>query len=744
MLPRAQMPDSHSRSSPQHTLLYRPPQDRSLLSDSQPIPHHPHRPQMGLENTPVYHSHSCVPSSDPSAADFRAFYPYTPNEVKHRKRTTSTQLKRLEGIFKRDTKPNANLRNELALQLDMTARGVQVWFQNRRAKEKIKAGKAASAGKATSGPRTDRSATSPDESPSPSPADDTELGPESPTDCHSQYHHDHLETGDASSQDSPIGASPPQLHLITDPTHTSWHAPLTDSSEEPSFARQSSGFPNHSIAAARRGSLPVNALPHFDNGSHGPPHVDPLDPLARRRSVDASLHRLASNPYAPLARAKNGAIFGPRFAGPQYGRHQPGRSSYAAHSRPSLPHNSMPYRLDIRHSSVDSRALRFSQNGTVSPSPSPLSPYHAVRASLPDHHMYAMTSRTVPSPIPGPLPSPDFSFGVANTPSMTSPSSVDSERNSPDSLRSFTFRGDDVDTEDDGTSASYDAFSRFGSIVSIATSDSSAYYSEISGCADHELGPDANSMGRRDSCSGQFLGLMSNLDVNGCPAQPAMTEIHISPLSQHSYAPHESLDPSGNDEDNSHEPISYASPTSTISPGGSPHIPGVSPINVPISRSSELAFALQGKPDETQGVAQDGQYPHPPPAEASTPSQDNPTYFYSQEYVQDSNTLQQPSNPTDNSPPEEIPREFSTSKYPFDFSSPLSSQGHYNSAYTSMADGYTPVDERGEFGIHHRVEYGRCAPITGVYNSYGDNIDPSVVSVENSVQNIDSYVAYTS
>ena len=63
---------------------------------------------------------------DPAAVDFRAFYPYTPNEVKHRKRTTSAQLKILEGIFKRDTKPNAALRNELAAQLDMTARGVQV------------------------------------------------------------------------------------------------------------------------------------------------------------------------------------------------------------------------------------------------------------------------------------------------------------------------------------------------------------------------------------------------------------------------------------------------------------------------------------------------------------------------------------------------------------------------------------------------------------------------------------------
>lgn len=63
---------------------------------------------------------------DPAAVDFRSFYPYTPNEVKHRKRTTSFQLKTLEGIFKTDTKPNAALRQELALRLEMTPRGVQV------------------------------------------------------------------------------------------------------------------------------------------------------------------------------------------------------------------------------------------------------------------------------------------------------------------------------------------------------------------------------------------------------------------------------------------------------------------------------------------------------------------------------------------------------------------------------------------------------------------------------------------
>jgi Homeodomain len=110
-----------------------------------PSPNTPYPAHMGYQNP----SYLLDPSLDSAAVDFRAFYPYTPNEVKHRKRTTSAQLKVLETIFKKDTKPNANLRNELASELDMSARGVQVgpclsfvglssyplwfqvWFQNR-------------------------------------------------------------------------------------------------------------------------------------------------------------------------------------------------------------------------------------------------------------------------------------------------------------------------------------------------------------------------------------------------------------------------------------------------------------------------------------------------------------------------------------------------------------------------------------------------------------------------------------
>ncbi|WVQ76115.1 hypothetical protein IAR50_005758 [Cryptococcus sp. DSM 104548] len=56
--------------------------------------------------------------------------------VKHRRRTTPEQLKVLEFWFEINPKPDNQLREQLAAQLGMTKRNVQVWFQNRRAKVK--------------------------------------------------------------------------------------------------------------------------------------------------------------------------------------------------------------------------------------------------------------------------------------------------------------------------------------------------------------------------------------------------------------------------------------------------------------------------------------------------------------------------------------------------------------------------------------------------------------------------------
>ncbi|KAG5727835.1 Homeobox protein HD-10, partial [Termitomyces sp. T112] len=214
-------------------------------------------------------------SMDPSSVDFRAFYPYTPNEVKHRKRTTTTQLRTLEAIFKRDTKPNGPLRVELAAQLGMTARGVQVWFQNRRAKEKLKASKAAKNGEGEVKDKPDSS-------------DDEKSASTPPT---------------IEIPQSPPSIEPPSSvsSLPMEPKRSIWEDHIVD----PHFL-----YPAN-LHTHRRGSLPVNAFPTADF-SLDSSLLDDLDPLARRCSVDASLQRLANNPFAPLARAKNGAIYGSR------------------------------------------------------------------------------------------------------------------------------------------------------------------------------------------------------------------------------------------------------------------------------------------------------------------------------------------------------------------------------------------------------------------------------------------------
>ncbi|CEP19827.1 hypothetical protein [Parasitella parasitica] len=67
--------------------------------------------------------------------DFRPTF-YNPFEIKHRRRTSRAQLKVLEKSYNENPKPSAAIRRILAQKLEMTPRGVQIWFQNRRAKAK--------------------------------------------------------------------------------------------------------------------------------------------------------------------------------------------------------------------------------------------------------------------------------------------------------------------------------------------------------------------------------------------------------------------------------------------------------------------------------------------------------------------------------------------------------------------------------------------------------------------------------
>jgi len=58
------------------------------------------------------------------------------NHPKKRQRTTPEQLEVLEKVYEKEKLPGSDLRKDLALKLKMTPRRVQVWFQNKRAKEK--------------------------------------------------------------------------------------------------------------------------------------------------------------------------------------------------------------------------------------------------------------------------------------------------------------------------------------------------------------------------------------------------------------------------------------------------------------------------------------------------------------------------------------------------------------------------------------------------------------------------------
>jgi hypothetical protein len=57
-------------------------------------------------------------------------------QPKKRQRTTPEQLEVLEKVYEKEKLPGSDLRKELAIKLKMTPRRVQVWFQNKRAKEK--------------------------------------------------------------------------------------------------------------------------------------------------------------------------------------------------------------------------------------------------------------------------------------------------------------------------------------------------------------------------------------------------------------------------------------------------------------------------------------------------------------------------------------------------------------------------------------------------------------------------------
>ncbi|RCH78570.1 hypothetical protein CU098_004511 [Rhizopus stolonifer] len=61
---------------------------------------------------------------------------YNPFETRRRKKTSRVQVEVLERAFYENPKPDGEIRERLAHHLSMSTRCVQIWFQNRRVKEK--------------------------------------------------------------------------------------------------------------------------------------------------------------------------------------------------------------------------------------------------------------------------------------------------------------------------------------------------------------------------------------------------------------------------------------------------------------------------------------------------------------------------------------------------------------------------------------------------------------------------------
>ncbi|KAJ9062503.1 hypothetical protein DSO57_1010942 [Entomophthora muscae] len=59
---------------------------------------------------------------------------YLPNVTRSRNKLTASQFKVLESLYHQNSNPPLALRQKLSLQLNLTQRSIQIWFQNRRAK----------------------------------------------------------------------------------------------------------------------------------------------------------------------------------------------------------------------------------------------------------------------------------------------------------------------------------------------------------------------------------------------------------------------------------------------------------------------------------------------------------------------------------------------------------------------------------------------------------------------------------
>lgn len=263
--------------------------------------------------------------------------------------------------------------------------------------------------------------------------------------------------------------------------------------------------------AGRRGSLPVLtstftfALNDHLSSPVTPSHPDRPRPgsssvfegvtdpaLFRRRSM-TSLHRLESHPYAPLVAASNGIHPSPD--------HQ--RQDFLPIIPPSLPPT-------FRNPRLPGSAV-YHHHSPSTPAPGPMmgampqtnraASFHVIPTehrlhAFPHQHglmhpPYAFPPRPVPTPGPGPLPAADYSFGTSTPPRgeetqeefdvrpyvpsvSTTSYSVQATAAAAAGVAFSVPRLVRPDDDTDGSTSYTGYSSRFGSIASVAESDTSA------------------------------------------------------------------------------------------------------------------------------------------------------------------------------------------------------------------------------------------------------------------------------
>jgi len=134
-------PQPHHGSTFVHTLFSQPMQQ---LPYNHPLYPHFQPESPAVSSAPflsVPPPHNPIAAAAAAAAAANASFARVQHrpfhEVKRRRRLTPEETRRLTYVFlHHTTKPDAALRQRLAEELGMTARAVQVWFQNRRAKVK--------------------------------------------------------------------------------------------------------------------------------------------------------------------------------------------------------------------------------------------------------------------------------------------------------------------------------------------------------------------------------------------------------------------------------------------------------------------------------------------------------------------------------------------------------------------------------------------------------------------------------